>query len=113
MSDVVLVVVPGLGALALSQEALRSALARGRELLGEPAAGAPARAEAVPELVNADELEKRSGIPASWWMARARERRVPFRKVGRYVRFDPAEAFGCEAFTRRAIPPGSVGLQDR
>lgn len=113
MANQVVVMVPGVGPLALTPEALRNALARGREVLGETASGAPVRAEAAPELVDAAELERRSGIPASWWMARARERRVPFRKVGRYVRFDPVEALGCEAFTRQAIPDGAVGQRDR
>jgi hypothetical protein len=113
MADLVILVVPGLGVLALAPDALRAALARGRVLLGEPATGAPAAVETVPNLVSAEELERRSGVPANWWMARARERRVPFRKIGRRVRFDPAEALGCEAFARKAIPSGVIGFHNR
>lgn len=113
MAKVVLVVVPGLGALALAPEAFRAALAKGRELVSQPAEAAPAGNGVAPALVDAAELERRSGVPASWWMSRARQRRVPFRKIGRRVRFDPAEALGCEAFARKAIPASSAGYENR
>jgi hypothetical protein len=109
----VIVIAPGIGPLALSPESLRAALKRGRELLGEPVAEALATADASPTLVSAEVLAQRSGVPASWWMAQARERRVPFRKIGRRVRFDPMEALGCEAFTRKAIPARSAGYENR
>jgi hypothetical protein len=58
------------------------------------------------DVVDADEPQARTGIPASWWMAQARERRVPFRKLGRYVRFDVAEIMSCDAYKRRVVGNG-------
>jgi excisionase family DNA binding protein len=31
------------------------------------------------------------GVPASWVLAQARDDRIPHVRLGRYVRFDPAE----------------------
>lgn len=104
IGDRVLLPLPGLGTLDLPRELFERHLVK-------PAEVAPERTAA--ELVDAADLERRSGIPASWWMAQARERRVPFSKIGRYVRFDPREALECEAFKRRAIPPGATGCENR
>lgn len=102
MAELILVVVPGVGPLALAPEALRTALAKGREVLGEPAAGSAPPPADVPQLVDAAALEGRTGIPASWWMAQAREHRVPHVRIGRRVRFDPTEALACDAVRKRA-----------
>jgi hypothetical protein len=97
MSEDVLIPLPGLGTLALPREVFEQHLL-------SPSTATP-RAPS-PELVDADELQARTGIPASWWMAQARERRVPFRKLGRYVRFDVAEIMSCDAYKRRAVDGG-------
>jgi hypothetical protein len=71
---------------------------------------------AVAKLVSANDLSDRTGIPASWFEAQARERRIPFRKIGRYVRFDFEEILACDAFQRRAVPRGDMnctGSNDR
>ena len=80
------------------------------------AAPAPSPAPAVAKLLSAEEMEAATGVPASWFATQARERRIPFRKLGRYVRFSFDEVMACEAFSRRAIPPGQMhctGHQDR
>jgi hypothetical protein len=96
MSEHVLIPLPGLGTLSLPREVFEQHLV------------SPSTVPAVPssELVDADELQARTGIPATWWMAQARERRVPFRKLGRYVRFDVAEIMSCDAYKRRALDNG-------
>jgi hypothetical protein len=93
MSEHILIPLPGLGTLVLPRDVFEQHLVK------------PAREIASPtsELLDADGLEARTGIPASWWMTQARERRVPFRKMGRYVRFDVAEVMACEAYKRRAL----------
>jgi excisionase family DNA binding protein len=47
--------------------------------------------DAVPQLLTIDQLAERLGVSIRhirWLIA---ERRVPYLKVGRFVRFDPAE----------------------
>lgn len=39
------------------------------------------------ELLTAEQLERLTSVPASWWEQAARERRVPHARIGRYVRF--------------------------
>jgi hypothetical protein len=66
--------------------------------------------------MSAEEMESATGVPASWYATQARERRIPFRKIGRYVRFDYSELVSSEAFQRRAIPSGQLnctGHRDR
>ena len=103
MADLVLVVVPGLGPLALSPDALRAARVKGRELVGEVDAPPVAAIAAAPALVDATDLEARTGIPATWWAAMARERRVPHQRIGRRVRFDVAEVMASEAVRKRGV----------
>jgi hypothetical protein len=105
MADLVLIPFPGLGTLAMTREQFESALAAGSSL-GTVAQSSPGSA-AQDELVDADNLERRTGVPASWWMARAREGRIPFRKIGRRVRFDAHEVLNSSAFLRRAPSAGS------
>ncbi|MES1195354.1 MAG: hypothetical protein ABUL58_00210 [Steroidobacter sp.] len=62
-------------------------------------------------LVDAQQLEQRTGIPASWWMTQARERRVPSKKIGRYVRFDVAQVLACDAYQRHAITCTGLPIQ--
>jgi len=100
MTDLVLVVVPGVGPLALTPDALRDARTKGRELLGDIDVP-PAAAGVGPVLVDAADLESRTGIPATWWTAQARERRVPHQRIGRRVRFDVAEVMASEAVRKR------------
>jgi hypothetical protein len=113
MSDRVLIPLPGIGTLSLTREAYEAALAAGAALAASPA---PSATPAAPKLLSAEAMEAATGVPASWFATQARERRIPFRKLGRYVRFDFAEVMDSEAMQRRAIPPGQLnctGSSDR
>lgn len=100
MSDLVLIPFPGLGTLALSREQFDAALAVGSSLARVPA---PSVTEQSEELVDAECLERRTGVPASWWMAQARKGCIPFRKIGRRVRFDAREVIHSEVFLGRQL----------
>jgi hypothetical protein len=90
--------------LSLDREVFNVALAAGAECMGAPLKLSEAEAPAT-KLLTAEQLETRTGVSANWFESRARERRIPFRKIGRYVRFDYEELMASEAFQRRAIPP--------
>lgn len=94
--------------LVLLPDEFEAARARGRELLQPAPVALPSA-----ELVDAAEMARRSGKPASWWMRQARERRVPFRRLGRSVRFEPDTALAAVAADRRVIPDGSIGQSIR
>jgi hypothetical protein len=104
MADRILVALPDGRWLALDHETFTTALAAGAEMM--PAAAASAAAPA--KLLSAEDMEAATGIPASWYSTQARERRIPFRKLGRYVRFDFDEVMASEPLQRRAIPPGQM-----
>jgi hypothetical protein len=105
VSDRVLIPLPGLGTLDLPREVYEHHLTRQPE---------PARQEQAPsEILDAEQLEARTGVPASWWMTQARERRVPFMKLGRYVRFNFAEVSQCDAYQRRVIDCTGHRVQSR
>lgn len=99
MSENILIPLPGLGTLALPREVFEQHLLK-------PSTVTVTAAKSPSEVVDAAELQARTGIPASWWMTQARERRLPFRKMGRYVRFDIAEVMSCDAYRRRALGGG-------
>lgn len=101
--SLVLVPLPGVGTLELPREVFEQYLR----------VDVPPRVERVgsADIVDADKLEERTGIPASWWMTQARERRIPFHKFGRYVRFDFAEVTRCDAYKRRAVDGAGHEIQ--
>jgi hypothetical protein len=106
MADRVFIAFPGLGALALTREQFEAALNAGRELAAMPVSGPPPSLPPSgnePDLLDAEQLEEKTGVPKSWWMTQARERRIPFRKIGRRVRFAFDEVLACEAFKRHAL----------
>jgi hypothetical protein len=107
MSDIVLIPFPGVGTLAMTREKFQAALTAGREL---GSTSAPSKPGDVPvaELVDAEQLEQKTGVPQSWWMAQARRRRIPYRKMGHRVRFVFDEVIRCEAFLRREIPAANL-----
>jgi hypothetical protein len=90
MADRVLVLVPGLGALALAPDVYREALAEGSALI--PAQGAPGatrtRAPEEPVLVDAKTLGRLTTTAPSWWEAAARDTDCPSLFVGRVRRFN-------------------------
>ena len=70
MNEHILIPLPGLGASALPRDVFEQHLLKPGDAVVSPAS----------ELVDADGLEARTGIPASWWMTQARERRCHFEK---------------------------------
>ena len=47
--------------------------------------------DALPELMTMDQLAERLGVTRRHVRRLVDERRVPFLRVGRFIRFDPAE----------------------
>lgn len=105
MTDLVLIPVNGEW-LAFDRDEFDRARRRAAELIGQPA---PANAApAAFRLLTAKQMEEATGIPASWFMRQASERRIPAHKWGRYWLFDPAEIKRVEGFQRPAIPAGGM-----
>jgi hypothetical protein len=102
MSDLVLIPCPGLGTLAMTRDQFDAALSAGSAL--SPSSTGSQSSPSTEELVDANVLQTRTGVPASWWMAQARCGRIPFRKIGRRVRFDAREVLNSSAFLRRSEP---------
>jgi hypothetical protein len=124
MSDVVFMVPSPSGWLAFDREELARALARGADLMPVNTGMAGSMTTAMttdpdaPALLSSAQMESATGIRRTWFERQARERRIPFRKLGRYTRFVLAEVLACDAFRRQAIPPGGTalncaGLHDR
>jgi hypothetical protein len=107
MADRILVALPDGRWLALDHATFIAALTTGAEMMA-PSPVAAASAPAPAKLLTAHDMEAATGIPASWYSTQARERRIPFRKLGRYVRFDFDEVMASEPLQRRAIPPGQM-----
>lgn len=97
MSDMVLLEFAG-QPLALSREAFEEGLARGREMVGVPAA--PSK-DAVADLLTAEQLAERTGIPAPWYLEAARQGRISHYQIGRYRRFSLAEVAENSRFKER------------
>jgi excisionase family DNA binding protein len=55
-----------------------------------PATPVPA-SDREPRLVDISEAAERLGVPIRFMRRLVDERRIPFHKIGRYVRFDPAD----------------------
>src|SRR5262245_49161001 len=89
---VLILVDTSLGWLALAQEALSTALRHARTLLATAIrSGHGETCEPVApneHLVDAHKAADALGVKPSWLLQRARERRIPFVRVGKYVRFD-------------------------
>jgi hypothetical protein len=115
MADRVFIPLPDGRWLALAPDAFRAALAEGSTCCAAPSTQGAVSTLPVEKLMSADEMEASTGVPASWWMTQARERRIPFRKIGRRVRFALNEVLEADAFKRRALPVGGVsaGLSNR
>jgi len=71
--------------LAFTRDQFEEARRRGQELspaeVGQPTAQKT-------EILDAAEMEKRTSIPASWWLEQARKKAAPHIRAGKYVRFD-------------------------
>jgi hypothetical protein len=106
MPDMVVLPVPRIGTLALTRAQFSAALAEGERVPLSTLVSA-ASSEAFPEeLVDAEEMEKRTGVPASWWMAQARNRKIAFHQIGRRVRFNARAVLSEYAVKRRTTPAG-------
>ena len=76
--------------LALSREQFEEARQRGREII--PPAPQSRVTSAPSEILDADGMETRTGIPATWWLEQARQGTVSHIRAGKYVRFNFFEA---------------------
>lgn len=91
--------------LVLTADEFAQARERGRAMVAPPIAAPTAPAAS---LVDADALEKATGVPARWWMDQARVHRVPHRRIGRFVRFDLTEVMACDAVRRRGVNGSAI-----
>ncbi len=90
MSHRLLIPLPDGQWLALSPEVFAQALADARSILPGKPDPRPIEAGGAPELFTAQQMQARTGVPASWFLKKAREREIPHQQLGRYVRFDLA-----------------------
>src|SRR5687767_2969680 len=86
MADVVLLVVPGLGCLALDHAEFERAQKRGQGLLAPVATPEPQGGQQEP-LLDSVALAERLCVPATWLEQAARDGRIPSVRIGRRVRF--------------------------
>ncbi len=84
MNNRVLVVVPGLGTLALDVDTFQTALAEGSKLNTAAVSSGGANDES---LLDAEQLANLLKIPATWLEQKAREGRIPCIQAGRWRRF--------------------------
>lgn len=83
MADTILLPLNG-ELLALDMATFEAARQRGREIVPSPA---PVQS-ATAEILDAQAMSQRTGVPASWFEQAAREGRIPVVHFGKYVRFD-------------------------
>lgn len=88
MADRVLIPLPGIGTLALTDEAYRAALAEGAQLCATPA---PPCAATDEPLVEAEQLAAQLNVPVTWLEQKAREGVIPSLEFGRWRRFKRSE----------------------
>jgi hypothetical protein len=91
--------------LALSPEQIEQALQRGRELM--PRAAPSPAADGRDQVLDAEGMEKATGIPATWFLEQARRGALPHLRAGKYVRFrlnEVLEALRADESTRTRGP---------
>lgn len=103
MVDVVLISLNG-ELLALDLAAFEEARQRARELLPSPSPSA-APAATSDEILDAEGIAQRTGVPASWFEQAAREGRIPCLHFGKYVRFDLKQVLETLASGARKAEP--------
>jgi hypothetical protein len=72
--------------LAVTPNEIKTAKERARAIMGD-APGPTSNGNHGPEIVGAEEAEKLTSIPASWYLEQARKNRIPHLRFGKYVRF--------------------------
>jgi hypothetical protein len=89
--ETVLVIPFGNNWIVLSPQQFRDALQRGQGLAeyAQNLQQAPAGAE--DRVLDAEGMEAATGIPATWFLEQARQRRIPHIRAGKYVRFRLSE----------------------
>ena len=96
------------GPIALTELQLHETLTLANEIVGKAAATdhlAPSTSHVnQPRLLDAREAALLLGIDPKWLLQKARENRLPFYRIGKYVRFDPNEirASSCRGPDRHA-----------
>jgi hypothetical protein len=96
VSDIVVIVLPGVGSLELPRDVYQRAL---RPIAPPAAAQAPAPLTPAGELLDAKGVASALSLPVSWIREKARQGAIPCEKAGRYVRFDLAAVRGALAST--------------
>ena len=79
------------GPVALTCDELRIALERARAVVPETTSHDEASRAQRAELLDAHATARLLAVRPSWLLKRARERRIPHVRVGKFVRFDPEE----------------------
>lgn len=88
MSDTVLIPFQG-ELLALDRATFDEARQRGRDLMPSPTTLSPT--VTLAEILDAEGMQARTGIPASWFLEQARRNAIPHLRAGKYVRFSVAD----------------------
>lgn len=71
--------------LALTLEQFREARERARTLM--PQTTAPGHTPQADQVLDAEGMEKATGIPSTWFLEQARQGAIPHIRAGKYVRF--------------------------
>ena len=95
MADRVVIPLPGLGTLALTEEAFREALAAGGAL------ATPTAPSVSEELLTAEQIAERLKIPQTWIEEATRQGRLPCHEFGRYKRYSLAAVIEAARLERR------------
>lgn len=97
--------------LALDLDTFEEALLRGRELIPSPATSV---SNDLAQILDADGIALRTGIPASWFLEQARRGAIPHIKAGKYTRFALTEVLAALKVDKRiTTAPEPVRLRRR
>ena len=86
--------------LALDLETFEEARRRGRELVPAPATPVSAPND-LAQILDADGIASRTGIPASWFLEQSRRGTIPHIKAGKYTRFALTEVLAALKVDKR------------
>lgn len=77
--------------LAMTPDNLAKALSVGRLVTGHTPSHPGTAGPSQETLVDADGMSRLTGVPSSWFLEQARQDKIPHLRVGKYVRFRPAD----------------------